>query len=230
MSTRRLSAARRRHRREQLARRHGARCTYCLRPFTATREPTIDHIVPHSLFPTWSVGHLTLACRPCNHAKANRLPLSLALLLLRRYGPPQPTGTAVNTTLVHGAPTVFTAPITPAPALLTDRKTGQVTPGRATVNSHPTAASSPVALWLLLARIAHAREAATTAREQPRGHREHSVGRREQTRERRERPVGFPARASPRPPATAPAGRPDRPKPALLPRTARPETRSHQRP
>ncbi|MFF7365026.1 HNH endonuclease [Streptomyces sp. NPDC008125] len=229
MSHHRLAASRRRHRREQLARRHGARCTYCLRPFTSTRDATLDHIAPHSLFPTWSVVHLTLACRPCNQAKADRLPLSLALLLLRWYGPPQPTA-PVNTTAVHGPRPVFTALTAPAPVLSARRGSTQVTPGRDTVNSHPHAAASPVATWLLLARIAHAHQVAAVAREQPREHRERPAGRREQTREHREHPAGFPARASPRPPATTPAGRPDRPKPAPLPRTARPETRSHQRP
>ncbi|MFF4096329.1 HNH endonuclease [Streptomyces sp. NPDC001834] len=82
MSTQRLSAPRRRTRKQQLARRHGWRCTYCRRPFTALREATLDHIVPVSLYRTWAAVNLTLACRPCNHAKADRLPVSMALLLL----------------------------------------------------------------------------------------------------------------------------------------------------
>ncbi|MFE7614194.1 HNH endonuclease [Streptomyces sp. NPDC057496] len=82
MGTQHLSAPRRRTRKEQLARRHGWRCTYCRRPFTSPREATLDHIVPVSLYRTWAAVNLTLACRPCNHAKADRLPLSMALLLL----------------------------------------------------------------------------------------------------------------------------------------------------
>ncbi|MEV7102344.1 HNH endonuclease [Streptomyces atroolivaceus] len=84
-----LNAARRRARKEQLARRHGRRCTYCHRPFATLREATLDHVVPHSLFRTWSVVHLVLACSPCNHAKADRLPLSIALLLVWSQGPDQ---------------------------------------------------------------------------------------------------------------------------------------------
>ncbi|WP_385619869.1 HNH endonuclease [Streptomyces sp. P8-A8] len=89
MSVRHLTASRRRTRKEQLARRHGQRCTYCRRPFATLREATLDHIVPVSLFRTWSVVHLTLACVDCNHAKADRLPLSIALLLGWTYGPDQ---------------------------------------------------------------------------------------------------------------------------------------------
>ncbi|MFE1407022.1 HNH endonuclease [Streptomyces sp. NPDC058770] len=82
MGTQHLSAPRRRTRKQQLARRHGWRCTYCRRPFTAPREATLDHIVPVSLYRTWAVVNLALACRPCNHAKADWLPLSMALLLV----------------------------------------------------------------------------------------------------------------------------------------------------
>ncbi|WP_385622661.1 HNH endonuclease signature motif containing protein [Streptomyces sp. P8-A8] len=86
MSTQHLSAPRRRTRKEQLARRHGWRCTYCRCPFTTLREATLDHIVPVSLYRTWAAVNLTLACRPCNHAKADRLPLSMALLLVWAQG------------------------------------------------------------------------------------------------------------------------------------------------
>ncbi|MES9554641.1 MULTISPECIES: HNH endonuclease [unclassified Streptomyces] len=84
-----LNSARRRTRKEQLASRRGWRCTYCRRPFTALREATLDHIVPVSLYRTWAVVNLTLACRPCNHAKADRLPLSMALLLVWAQGSDQ---------------------------------------------------------------------------------------------------------------------------------------------
>lgn len=76
-----LNAARRRARKRTLARRDGQHCTYCRIPFADLRQATIDHVVPISLFRTWRVEHTVLACRPCNSVKANRLPLSMALLL-----------------------------------------------------------------------------------------------------------------------------------------------------
>ncbi|MGK5629249.1 HNH endonuclease [Streptomyces sp. URMC 123] len=66
-----LNSARRRIRKEQLARRHGQRCAYCRRPFGDLREATLDHIVPHSLWRTWTVTALALACLDCNNAKAD---------------------------------------------------------------------------------------------------------------------------------------------------------------
>lgn len=84
-----LNAARRRARKEQLARRHGQRCTYCRRPFADLREATLDHIAPKSLWRSWSVTSLMLACAGCNQAKADRLPLSMALLLVFTYGSEQ---------------------------------------------------------------------------------------------------------------------------------------------
>ncbi|MGW6939877.1 HNH endonuclease [Streptomyces xanthophaeus] len=77
-----LNSARRRQRKEQLARRDGAHCTYCRAPFTDLRNATIDHVVPIRLFRTWSARHLVLACPPCNHTKADHLPLLIALLLI----------------------------------------------------------------------------------------------------------------------------------------------------
>src|SRR5689334_23950879 len=86
-----LNSARRRVRKEQLARRHGQRCAYCLRPFADLREATLDHIAPCSLWRSWSVTSLMLACADCNQAKADRLPLSLALVLLAWVDPTAPT-------------------------------------------------------------------------------------------------------------------------------------------
>ncbi|MDX3485545.1 HNH endonuclease [Streptomyces anulatus] len=82
-----LNSTRRRARKHQLALRDGQRCAYCALPFVSLREATLDHVVPVSLLRTWSAGALVLACRPCNHAKADRLPLSLALLIVWAYGP-----------------------------------------------------------------------------------------------------------------------------------------------
>jgi len=86
-----LNSARRRVRKEQLARRHGQHCAYCHRPFVDLAEATLDHIAPQSLWRSWSVTSLMLACADCNQAKADRLPLSIALLLLAWADPTQPT-------------------------------------------------------------------------------------------------------------------------------------------
>ena len=85
-----LCSARRRLRKEQLARRHGQRCAYCRRPFAALDEATLDHIAPKSLWWSWSVTSLVLACVDCNQAKADRFPLSLALVLLVWADPTAP--------------------------------------------------------------------------------------------------------------------------------------------
>ncbi|MEU2619755.1 HNH endonuclease [Streptomyces sp. NPDC007157] len=86
-----INSAKRRVRKEQLARRHGQHCAYCRRPFPDLSLATLDHIAPKSLWWTWSVTSLMLACRDCNRAKADRFPLSLALCLLRWADPTQPT-------------------------------------------------------------------------------------------------------------------------------------------
>jgi hypothetical protein len=68
------NAARRRHIKAQLARRDGACCFYCGQAFAALADATIDHLVPHCALRTWVQANLVLACRPCNQAKADRLP------------------------------------------------------------------------------------------------------------------------------------------------------------
>ncbi|MFE5126215.1 HNH endonuclease [Streptomyces sp. NPDC056669] len=80
-ASRHLNAARRRERKRTLARRDGARCFYCWTPFPDLRAATLDHVVPISLFFTWRPQNLVLACHSCNDRKADRLPLSVALLL-----------------------------------------------------------------------------------------------------------------------------------------------------
>ncbi|MFF8454681.1 HNH endonuclease [Streptomyces albidoflavus] len=86
-----LTKEQRRRRRVWLARRFGLSCAYCYRPFTFLEQATLDHVVPFSLYRTWAVQHLTLACRPCNQAKGDRLPLSMALLLVHAATPGEPT-------------------------------------------------------------------------------------------------------------------------------------------
>jgi len=86
-----LNASRVRARKRALAARDGAWCTYCGRLFADLRQATIDHVVPLSLFHTWRAEHTVLACAPCNQAKADKLPVLLALLILARHGN-TPTG------------------------------------------------------------------------------------------------------------------------------------------
>ncbi|MFJ8252054.1 HNH endonuclease [Streptomyces sp. NPDC094466] len=144
MSVRHLTASRRRTRKEQLARRHGQRCTYCRRPFATLREATLDHIVPVSLFRTWSVVHLTLACADCNHAKADRLPLSIALLLVWTHGLDQRDEARHGPR--HTDPgNVFTAD-----------ESVFTTPGRSPRSGVARFGPGEVN-WLLLARLVHAR-------------------------------------------------------------------------
>ncbi|MFJ7969572.1 HNH endonuclease [Streptomyces sp. NPDC096324] len=122
-----LNAHRRRARKQQLAARDGARCYYCRRPFRELREATVDHIAPVSLWRSWSVSSLVLACRPCNDAKADRFPLSLALVLLAWADPTAPLVRPLDRPVlarlaaVHEAAlTSVTTPVTPA---VTPRRT-----------------------------------------------------------------------------------------------------------
>ncbi|MEV8562230.1 HNH endonuclease [Streptomyces sp. NPDC051917] len=115
-----LNSARRRMRKEQLARRHGQRCAYCRRPFADLSEATLDHVAPHSLWQSWSVTSLMLACVDCNQAKADRLPLSLALVLLRWADPTTPVVRPADWPLLarlaaahHTALTSVTTRVTP---------------------------------------------------------------------------------------------------------------------
>ncbi|MBE8478273.1 HNH endonuclease [Streptomyces justiciae] len=114
-----LNSARRRVRKEQLARRHGQHCAYCRRPFADLSEATLDHIAPKSLWRSWSVTSLLLACADCNQAKANRLPLSLALILLAWADPTQPTVRPIDwpllARLAHTNQSAYEAVWTPNP-------------------------------------------------------------------------------------------------------------------
>lgn len=66
-----------------LAARDGDRCFYCRTPFAGDTSPTLDHYVPRCLWPGWKQRNLVLACEPCNGRKANALPWTVAVLLLR---------------------------------------------------------------------------------------------------------------------------------------------------
>lgn len=66
---------------------HGRRCFYCRRNFKKSRmrRKTLDHYIPHRIWPGWNVDNLVLACEGCNLAKADRLPWPLVWLLLATY-------------------------------------------------------------------------------------------------------------------------------------------------
>ncbi|GAA2997632.1 HNH endonuclease [Streptomyces fulvorobeus] len=139
-----LNSARRRQRKEQLARRDGQRCAYCALPFVSLREATLDHVVPVSVLRTWSAGALVLACRPCNQAKADRLPLSLALLIVWTYGPDlrdEPRHTPRHTDPTDDTFTANRSVFTDADE---SSRPGPARLGPGEVN------------WLLLARLVHA--------------------------------------------------------------------------
>ncbi|WP_445395139.1 HNH endonuclease [Streptomyces sp. LE64] len=169
----------RRNRKRRAAYVYRRRCAYCRVAFRSLDEATLDHIVPRSVWHTWTATALALACGDCNQAKANRFPLSIALLLAARYpvhGEPCVFTAGVST--VHDAGPVFTA----EPGVLTDQ--GDVFTGEAsTVHGEPavpplngstvhgesvvftgrTRVPGPVftlGVWRLLARLAHAHQVA----------------------------------------------------------------------
>ncbi|MCX4824867.1 HNH endonuclease [Streptomyces sp. NBC_01142] len=69
---------------ERLASRKGCGwwCFYCRAPFTENRRPTFDHYIPYSAWKTGRQWNLVLACSSCNTAKADRLPYTVAVVLL----------------------------------------------------------------------------------------------------------------------------------------------------
>ncbi|MEV5441419.1 HNH endonuclease signature motif containing protein [Streptomyces sp. NPDC052644] len=69
----------------QIAQRkcHGWQCFYCRRPFSDERPWTFDHYIPYSLWRTARLRNLVLACGPCNERKADALPWTVVVLLLR---------------------------------------------------------------------------------------------------------------------------------------------------
>lgn len=70
-----------------LAARDGRRCFYCRMPFLTDKQlykkGTLDHYIPYSLWRGWWARNLVLACRDCNQAKDNALPVTVAVLLLQ---------------------------------------------------------------------------------------------------------------------------------------------------
>ncbi|MFF0131553.1 HNH endonuclease [Streptomyces mirabilis] len=160
-----LNAHRRRARKQRLAARDGQQCYYCRRPFLELREATADHIAPVSLWRTWSVSALVLACRSCNDTKADRLPISLALLLCSTLtstgvnAPSTPVDTADTSTGLTSVTTRVTAPVTPG---VTPRLDADSTPVERTADAVSTPVN-PLAVWRLLARLAHTHQPVFTA-------------------------------------------------------------------
>ncbi|MFE7648656.1 HNH endonuclease [Streptomyces phaeoluteigriseus] len=72
-----------------LAARDGRRCFYCRRNFKkrSQRRKTLDHYIPHRIWPGWELDNLVLACERCNLAKDDLLPWPLVWLLLAVYRP-----------------------------------------------------------------------------------------------------------------------------------------------
>lgn len=70
-----------------IAARDGRRCFYCSRSFKPRpmRRKTLDHYVPHWLWPAWEIENLVLACERCNLAKGDVLPWPLVWLLLATF-------------------------------------------------------------------------------------------------------------------------------------------------
>ncbi|MFJ4013119.1 HNH endonuclease [Streptomyces sp. NPDC090026] len=132
-----MNASRRRSRKAQLAARDGWRCAYCQHRFRDLREATMDHVVPISLYRTWSANALVLACQPCNRIKADRLFLSLALLLVWS------TGAAFTGVQATNDPTDRTPPTPDSSA-----------------DSEPIELGPDGVDWLMLARNVHARSSA----------------------------------------------------------------------
>lgn len=177
-----LNSHRRRARKQRLAARDGQQCYYCRRPFRELREATADHIVPVSLWRTWAVSALVLACRSCNDTKANRLPLSLALLLCATFpstgvnDASTPVDTADSGASLTSVTTRVTPGVTPDATPRIDADSTPVnagsTPVAPTVGAPAVHVDGPaftaahdvftapftLAVWRLLARLAHAHQ------------------------------------------------------------------------
>ncbi|MBI4200088.1 MAG: HNH endonuclease [Chloroflexi bacterium] len=62
-------------------------CQYCGR---ATRELTLDHVIPRHRGGAHSWENIVAACIPCNHRKAGRTPKEAGMRLLRGPRAPRP--------------------------------------------------------------------------------------------------------------------------------------------
>ncbi|MFK0142084.1 HNH endonuclease [Streptomyces murinus] len=158
----------RRRRKRQAAYVFRHRCAYCRRQFDSLEEATLDHIVPRSIWPTWSATALALACWDCNHRKTNRFPLLLALLLAARYPVhDRPAAFMDDRSTVHGEPT---RPARNAPTVHGSQPTVHGSGGVFTAAPQAFMPPLTLATWRLLARLAHAQGSTPDQRRQPREH------------------------------------------------------------
>lgn len=76
-----------------IAKRDGAKCTYCQQEFVDLDEATLDHVIPNSIVGHWQKWNLVLACTACNNLKGDQLPaliMPLLCQLLRTLAPLAP--------------------------------------------------------------------------------------------------------------------------------------------
>ncbi|MEU3546303.1 HNH endonuclease [Streptomyces longwoodensis] len=77
-----MRGAQGRRKRLRIAAEQNGRCFYCRTRFNdPATDGTFDHFVPYALWRTNLRWNLVLACRPCNEAKGDALPLGLLVLL-----------------------------------------------------------------------------------------------------------------------------------------------------
>ncbi|WP_236241416.1 HNH endonuclease [Streptomyces sp. CC228A] len=169
----RLNSARRRARKAQLTARDGWRCTYCRHRFRHLRDATMDHVVPYSLYRTWSASALVLACQPCNHAKADRLFLSIALLLVWSTDPAftgvQPTVDPVGPLFTTGDESADSRSIQLGPDKvdwLMLARTVQARSSAARSTPDQTKSTKPVERRVRVGRLDHSRRSARNTCEQ----------------------------------------------------------------
>jgi 5-methylcytosine-specific restriction endonuclease McrA len=71
--------------RKEIFSRDGWACVYCGR---ATRDLTLDHVLPRHRGGPHTWDNLVSACKPCNHRKAGRTPAEARMAMLREPGMP----------------------------------------------------------------------------------------------------------------------------------------------
>lgn len=72
--------------RKEVFARDGWTCVYCGR---ATRELTLDHVMPRHRGGSHTWENLVSACKPCNHRKAGRTPSEAHMLMATAPAPPR---------------------------------------------------------------------------------------------------------------------------------------------
>lgn len=72
--------------RKEIFSRDGWACVYCGR---ATRDLTLDHVLPRHRGGPHTWDNLVSACKPCNHRKAGRTPTEARMAMLREPGMPR---------------------------------------------------------------------------------------------------------------------------------------------